>query len=120
MTGPTGKGKEAPLDVAALSTRLGAVTGAIGDAITALERGEDIDLSGIDSEVEALCLAATKVPPAKRNDIADMLDLMTDRLEILALKLRDTLGAGQTPEEQQSTEQEAARVRAHDAYRPKS
>ncbi|MFD2262365.1 hypothetical protein ACFSM5_05650 [Lacibacterium aquatile] len=107
-------GKEAALDANALAERLTAVTTAIGDAITALERGEDIDLSGIDSEVETLCLAAAKAPPAARNNIADMLDLMTERLEILALKLRDNLGGGD-----EAVQEEAARVRAHDAYRTK-
>jgi hypothetical protein len=108
-------GKEGTLDAATLSARLTAVTTAIGDAITALEQGGDIDLTGIDEEVEFLCLAAAKAAPAARNNIADMLDLMTERLEILGLKLRENLGGGD-----EAVQEEAARARAHDAYRSKS
>jgi hypothetical protein len=98
----------------ALANQLAGLTNAIDDAIAAIERGETVELEGLDAEVETVCTAAAAAPAGVRDATAGLLELMIDRLEVLANALRAQFE--EEPPEPEPETDASRRARAKQAY----
>ena len=61
----------------------------ITEALERLEKGEVINLSHLDEEVETLCGQAMSLPPADAAKVQEPMALMINKLELLGLALKD-------------------------------
>lgn len=72
-----------------INQRLNELTDFITDALTRLEKGEVINLSCLDDEVDTLCGQAMNLPPAEAAKVQEPMATMINKLEQLGVALKD-------------------------------
>lgn len=113
---PTSSGTDTPLspDAAALAAAMDTLLTIISGAITVTERGDSLDLTGLDTEAAALCKAVVHFSPSEARHFLPRLEAMLAGLERLenSVKVGAALKAPERPA--QSPRAAAAYRRAED------
>lgn len=76
-------------DVEQIAARLQELSSFIEDAQTKLNKGEVVNLSHLDGEVEQICEQALKLKPELALKVQPIMATMISRLEELGLALKD-------------------------------
>ncbi len=76
-------------NTATITQQLHDLTSFINDALARLEKGEVINLSHLDDEVDSLCGQAIELPPAEAAKIQEPMAIMINKLEQLGIALKD-------------------------------
>jgi urease accessory protein UreF len=72
-----------------ISQRLQELSDFIESAHTSLGEGEVVNLSHLDGEIEQLCNAALRLPPADAKEVQPVMADMISKLEALGLALQE-------------------------------
>ena len=73
--------------ISQMKRRLEAAANVVNEARLAVERGNDVDLSGLEREVEGICVGLAEIPPGSAAGLKPALVALVDDLD----KLTETL-----------------------------